>query len=541
MAQSTAERGRELARRRTDADQRARRRVERGIQRCRAWALAVTVAQAVLDPASTTPVVRWGPVVLLALVCAASQVALARDRGLTVLRRAGALGMAGDSVVVVALLATMSAQPGHPVGLLPVVLAAEAAVRWGRAGGLAGGLGAAAVTGVWTIAVQLRVDEPLAAGPTVFRMGVVALVGVLMGSTVGAIRRERRLAETVIAASSDLIASIDLRTGRIRSVNRASTTILGRTPDELVGRPGADLLAGDATTDDATGGPGGDSFRRLDPGLVELPAVHADGHPVWLEIDIQPDRGEGVVYLMARDVTARRRGEAEARRRLDDESATGAANRAHLVARLARELKGPRRCHLLAIDLGGLSEATSALDPRLAESVLVAAVGRVRAAVRPDDLVARLGGDELAVLLPAPTSEYEAADAAHRITAALLRPLAAAGGTVQLGPRVGVAASHPSDRPLDLTARAEAAMSEVARDRHRSVVAGHPSAVPSAGPVVGGLAGGRDVPQDRAAVAEGGAVVPQPLTDVPLSPGGRLPAVPRPADGAPPRLPPSPS
>ena len=518
MAKTTAARGRELARRRTEADQRARRQVERGIARCRLWALAATSVQAVLDPGTVAPAARWAPTAVLALVCLASEIALHRDRGLTVLRRTGALGMAGDAVVVVLLLATLSTDPGHPAGLLPIVLAAEAAVRWGRAGGLAGGLGAGALTAGWMVLVQARTDVPLVIGPTVFRVGVVVLVGVLMGSTVGAIRRQRRLAETVIAASSDLIASIDMRTGRIRSVNRASTEILGLTPDELVGRPGAEILSGGAPG----GGPGGDSFRRLDPGLVELPAVHADGHPVWLEVDVQPDLGEGVAYLMARDVTAQRRQEAEARRRMDDQSATGAANRAHLVAQLARELKGPRRCHLLAIDLGGLAAATTALEPRLAESVLVAAIGRVRFAVRPDDLVCRLGGDELAVLLPAPTSEYEAADAAHRITEALRQPLAAAGEMLSLSPRVGVAASQPSDRPLDLTDRAERAMSEVARDRHRGVV-GHPS-VP-AGPTVGGLGDPAD-----------GMPPPPPAPPVASAPplgGAAAPAAP----GTPPRAP----
>ena len=59
-------------------------------------------------------------------------------------------------------------------------------------------------------------------------------------------RRERRLAEIVSDASTDLIATFGFD-GRVQSVNPASEAILGYRPEELVGRDRTDLIIDEDT------------------------------------------------------------------------------------------------------------------------------------------------------------------------------------------------------------------------------------------------------------------------------------------------------
>jgi diguanylate cyclase (GGDEF)-like protein len=86
--------------------------------------------------------------------------------------------------------------------------------------------------------------------------------------------------------------------------------------------------------------------------------------------------------------------------------------------------------------------------------VLAEVTERLRHAVRPDDLVARLGGDEFAVVARDLERPERAEAIADRIVAALGRPMAVDGHTIDLGASVGVATVTPgghfdSDRLLE--------------------------------------------------------------------------------------------
>jgi diguanylate cyclase (GGDEF)-like protein/PAS domain S-box-containing protein len=364
-------------------------------------------------------------------------------------------------------MANLLRDPTDPVGLLPVILAGEAAVRWGRLGGLVGGVVAGLMTATWSIAAHATAGIDLPVAFVTFRFATMAGLGVLLGAALGASRRDRRLAEIVTDASTDLIATFGFD-GKVRSVNPACEAILGYRPEELIGRDRIELVA----PEDRPAVPlVGDDWRREGTRRTELRFVHRDGHHVWLELDMQADPDERVVCVIGRDVSERRRAEAELRRRAEHDELTGAANRSHLIGRLAHDLDDEKRVHLLFVDLDGFKAVNDVHGHRAGDVVLQTVAERIRAVGAVDDLVVRLAGDEFCVLLASPSDDDGARHRAELIGDALAVAYETPHAPVQLGASVGWAASRPEDRPADLLERADLAMYDDKRRRRAEAAA----------------------------------------------------------------------
>jgi diguanylate cyclase (GGDEF)-like protein len=100
---------------------------------------------------------------------------------------------------------------------------------------------------------------------------------------------------------------------------------------------------------------------------------------------------------------------------------TRLANRAHFHESLSAALEaGPAA--LVLVDLDHFKTVNDTLGHGAGDSLLVEVAGRLRAAVRDDELIARLGGDEFVVLLPG-AAAGEADAVAERILGELARPV----------------------------------------------------------------------------------------------------------------------
>jgi PAS domain S-box-containing protein len=126
-----------------------------------------------------------------------------------------------------------------------------------------------------------------------------------------ALAESEALHRVVTEASGDIIARIG-GDGVYRYVSSASTRILGRRPEEMIGSSWIDYLHPDDLTR------GNEATSRLSAGersiTLTARARHRDGHYIWLEtlITAAVDEYAGWnVFTVSRDVTDRKRVEAE--------------------------------------------------------------------------------------------------------------------------------------------------------------------------------------------------------------------------------------
>ncbi|ONH60433.1 hypothetical protein CcI49_11405 [Frankia sp. CcI49] len=152
---------------------------------------------------------------------------------------------------------------------------------------------------------------------------------------------------------------------------------------------------------------------------------------------------------------------------------TGLGNRLLFDAELAeavdRQRDGGRSVVLLVCDLDDFKGVNDTLGHAVGDELLCAVAGRMRCAVREEDLAARLGGDEFAVLLGDSGSDpwVTGEEAARRLEDAMRPPFRIHGHDWAVGVSVGLAVADA--RALvgadDITRRADLAMYAVKKRR----------------------------------------------------------------------------
>ena len=224
---------------------------------------------------------------------------------------------------------------------------------------------------------------------------------------------EREVAATadrfrmIVDAAGDIILRLSLD-GTRQYVSPAIESVLGYTPEELVGQPW-----------EVTAHP--DDRAAMTQALVELRqgaghltvkyrAPRKDGEMLWLEARIGPLRngttGEPEEFIaVVRDATWQARFEDELAVLATTDGLTGAATRRGFDESLASEWRRAQRdgCEiaLLMLDADCFKAFNDCYGHIEGDRVLQRIVGSLREATRrAGDLVARYGGEEFAALLP---------------------------------------------------------------------------------------------------------------------------------------------
>jgi diguanylate cyclase (GGDEF)-like protein/PAS domain S-box-containing protein len=221
----------------------------------------------------------------------------------------------------------------------------------------------------------------------------------------------------------------------------ADPEVMAGALEQITGGEDVNLAAVDVAT------PGGHGWRRCT--LTMRGLTDAQGAV------------SGAVLCLA-DVTEAEvlRSELEQRATIDD--LTQSFNRPTVLAALGAALaSGPRTTGAVFVDLDEFKEINDAHGHAAGDAMLVAAVARIRDAVRSDDVVGRMGGDEFLVVCPGITAGSELEDLAQRIAARICRAVPV--GARQLPLKASVGAAWSGSLPAgsaaeDLLAAADAAM-----------------------------------------------------------------------------------
>lgn len=205
--------------------------------------------------------------------------------------------------------------------------------------------------------------------------------------------------------------------------------------------------------------------RRAAPrsGLRELDALSADFDALLDELAAHETR---VLQQHGELAAAHQRLAA----RVQQDSLTGAASRAHFEEHLARALERAAaeqgRLALYFVDADGFKAINDQHGHEAGDRVLAAIAQRLRSRVRDDDLIGRLGGDEFVVLVRGQRLGLSARDLAAQLGRAVAQPLSLPGGAVVV-PHVSVGTACYPDDGCDATSLLNAADHDMYRHKRR--------------------------------------------------------------------------
>jgi diguanylate cyclase (GGDEF)-like protein len=147
--------------------------------------------------------------------------------------------------------------------------------------------------------------------------------------------------------------------------------------------------------------------------------------------------------LTYEDVTARVRAQEHVEFLARHDNLTGLANRLALEEFLERSLyrvhRRGERFAVLCLDLDRFKGINDTLGHRVGDCLLREVAGRLREAIREDDLVVRHAGDEFIVVQSGARSPQDAAQLAQRIVADLSRPYTIDEHRIIIGTSIGIA------------------------------------------------------------------------------------------------------
>ena len=208
-------------------------------------------------------------------------------------------------------------------------------------------------------------------------------------------RRHRELLET----APDAIMVVDGQ-GSIQMVNERLEQMFGFQRAELLGKQMEVLVPQRHRQGDVESA----GLRPLADKL-DLSGYRKDGSEVPLDISLSTfHSGEGMqITAFLRDVSERRRMEADLRHQATHDALTGLPNRALFQDRLTQAMIQVRRHnHLVALillDLDNFKAINDGWGHNYGDLLLGEVARRLTTVLRPDDTVARLGGDEFVLLL----------------------------------------------------------------------------------------------------------------------------------------------
>ncbi len=205
---------------------------------------------------------------------------------------------------------------------------------------------------------------------------------------------------------------------------------------------------------------------------------HADGAWRWCEnvvTNLMENPDVAGFVLNVRDITERRKAEAELRHLALHDDLTGLPNRTLLLDRIQHALGWSKRAEthtgLILLNVAGMAAVNEAVGQDGGNVVLRMIADRLLGAVRETDSVARVGGDDFAVLVEDVSSVEELRARASTLVGAVSGPITVGGTALNLALRAGSALTPAADVGSLLAAAERALLTS--GTAHRTLVVTH--------------------------------------------------------------------
>jgi diguanylate cyclase (GGDEF)-like protein/PAS domain S-box-containing protein len=240
--------------------------------------------------------------------------------------------------------------------------------------------------------------------------------------------------------------------GIITFANHAAMVLYraGR-PEQLVGRPYAELIHEESL---------GLVTTRLRPeheangfqSEIEQKHLRLDGSAVYVEIISAETslHGQDVKLIFTRDITDRKRSEAELAHQATHDALTGLANRSLINERLQHAVATAKRhkwnVALAFFDVDEFKSVNDSFGHDAGDRVLKDIANRLASSMRITDTIARLGGDEFLVLLPGIEEPEFVTQLISRALAEIAKPILVNGQEIVLTCSAGISI-YPLDAP----------------------------------------------------------------------------------------------
>ncbi|WP_333877395.1 EAL domain-containing protein [Methylobacter sp.] len=277
----------------------------------------------------------------------------------------------------------------------------------------------------------------------------------------------------ILEATTDLVAILD-PDGCLHYLNNAGYRLLGLDPKVDISKFCLPELFPERITQQlqseawpiaySTGSWTGETaLRRTDE--IEIPVSQV--------LLVHRDAAGKVEYLstIARDISERKRFEAELQHQSTHDILTGLPNRILMMDRLAAEIERARHANnsvaVLFLDMDNFKRINDSMGHTVGDALLQQIAGRLQAALRPNDTIARYGGDEFVVIAgDLPRSENVLA-VLRKIYAVFERPMLLGAQEAYITFCTGIAL-YPHDG-----AGAEDLMRNAGTAMYRAIIAGH--------------------------------------------------------------------